>query len=212
MKRILRLDWDRCPAGYAVEKRQGHGRDLYAGLLLEEVDAQANGEFVAALSATRFRFSVEGIGKRDLACLALANAARTPEGVVSFATSWGLPYGHDDVPLGDVYELMDQLNIAIGYLQEKGSDAFLRGLSHNARAGVRERNLDGKVYCQASCLAVFCRHQLLELAEAKREIRRCVYCLELYAGARGAGKRHGAQRPRFCGDRCRNKNHSKGLD
>ena len=64
----------------------------------------------------------------------------------------------------------------------------------------------------ASCPAAFCRHQLVELAEAEREFRRCHYCNKFYVGRIRTGNRREEQKGRFCSKRCKNTNHSKGLD
>jgi hypothetical protein len=212
MKRILRLDWDKCSTGYDVAKRQGHSRAEYVGTLLEEAATHPGGEIVVARSAFRVPYQTEGLDEPELACLALANAPRTPDGVVRFARDWGLLYGFHEEPLGDVYEMIDQLNLSIHQLQVLGGRLFLQGLRPNARTGVKERYIDGKVYGLASCLAVFCRHQILELAEADREIRRCDFCNRVYVVGLRTGKRREHQKPRFCSEKCRKKNHTTGAD
>jgi hypothetical protein len=155
MKRILRLDWDKCPDGYVAEDRQAtQSQPEYDGTLLEELRAQCDGAFVVSQSALREPYRLEGIGKRDLACLALANTPRTPDGVVKFATRWGLLYSHSAVKIMDAYLQIAELNLAIRHIQDVGSAAFLRGLPPDARAGLKEHCVDGQVYCEASCLAV----------------------------------------------------------
>ena len=231
MKRILRLDWKRCPAGYAVEDRPAtHGRAEYDGTLLEETRPPSDGAFITSRSAVRKIYSVEGIvdnspvedtdddshvednGEKELVCLALANTLRTPAGVMDFAEDWGLLYGHSEERIADAFELIDQLNQAIRDLQDVGSAKFLRCLNPKARAGLTERSVDGNAYRQASCLAVFCRHQLIELAEAGREVGRCHFCSTIYAPRIRTGERSKEQQLRFCRKLCRNRNNSKGLD
>ena len=223
MKRILRLDWDKCPAGYVgYDQHATHDGPKYDGTLFEELRTHAGGAFVAARSALREayrvegnggKYRVEGIDEKDLVCLALANTPRTPDGVMQFANSWGLLYGHNEERIADAYELIDHLNKAIRDLHDVGSANFLRCLNPKARAGLKEHWVNGKVYGQATCLAAFCRHQLMELAEAEREIRRCDYCDKLYASRIRTGNRREGQEPRFClVGRCRKAYHSKGLD
>jgi len=214
MKRILRLDWDKCPDGYVAENRQAtDGQAEYDGTLLEELRAQTDGVFITSRNALREPYRVEGIDEEDLACVALADTPRTPDGVVKFATRWGLLYGHNDERIVDAYREIDGLNAAFGHLQDVGSAGFLRALRPNARAGLREHCADGIVYGQATCLAAFCRHQLMELAEAEREVRRCHYCKKLYVGRIRTGNRREEQKGRFChGGRCRKAYHAKGLD
>ena len=213
MKKILRLDWDKCPDGYVAEDRPAtHGHAEYDGTLLEELRAQTDGVFITSRSALRERYRVQGIDEEHLACLALANTPRTSDGVVDFATRWGLLYGDKDESIEHAYREIDGLNAAIRLLQDDGSAAFLRALRPNARAGLKEYWEHGRVYGKASCLAAFCRHQLMELAEAERELRRCHYCNKLYVNRIRAGRRREGQEPRFCHVRCRRANHSKGLD
>jgi hypothetical protein len=185
MTSIIRLEWERDPAGYVTRQSEDGKQYLH--------NKSRNGKLE--------RYSLEGTGNRVF--LEFVNTPCTPQGVAAFVSKWGLLVSDRQArDVEHICKLIEAGRGAAAWLNEDEPMAEIVRLGGpRIPLVLRIRRVEGeakpRMVLDATNLFGFCFAELFQMLEGGTEIRKCLKCGTLFT----LGKV--GQRASYCSDKCR---------